>query len=207
MMKGKLVCLSGIHGVSDLIQAAIIQLDSNLCVRDASVKVARSVNAGRIYVTGAEKAIEAWHFGISKRADVMFECAGRALLYDSEIFPAMEEGKIILCQYGMLDSMAHICMHFATQDCDKLLEMEEFSRKFYVPDLTILVDIDPAKSAQWAVNEGADPKFYNVEYYTRLREIYFKLAKEKLSANKLRIIRANGDIEAFIKEVEGIIIL
>ncbi len=124
--------------------------------------------------------------------DALLFTADRAEHLEKEVRPALEEGKIIVCERYVYSTIAYQ----VAQGLDKtwLTELNAFAIK---PDLTILLDLDPEVSVK---RTSTKEKFETLEFLKKVRKNYLALANEE----KFSVIdagRAKNAVQESIRNV------
>ena len=136
----------------------------------------------------------------------LFEAA-RAQIVSEVIRPALEAGKIVICDRF---SDATVCYQgYAGGVSLKRIELlNDISTGGLKPDLTILLDIDTPTGLKRACKKGTDRmEEKDISYHRRVRSGYLELAKKE--TKRIRVVRVVSGIDdtrdAVMKEVEGVI--
>lgn len=114
------------------------------------------------------------------RTEILLFLAARAQLVEQEIKPALQNGKIVLCdRYG--DSTLAYQGYGHGLDLQILRQMLHFATDGIKPDLTLLLDLDveaglkrKKSSSEWNRTDA-----YEVALHKRVRAGYLQLASEE----------------------------
>lgn len=139
------------------------------------------------------------------RTEILLFLAARAQLVEQLIKPALQDGKIILCdRYG--DSTLAYQGYGHGLDLEKLRQMLDFATDHLKPDLTILLDLDVKLGLmrKKAEDEWNRLDAYEVLFHERVREGYLNLAREE--PNRWRIVDASQGIDAVQEDLLRIIL-
>ena len=139
------------------------------------------------------------------RTEILLFLAARAQLVEQLIKPALQDGKIILCdRYG--DSTLAYQGYGHGLDLEKLRQMLDFATDHLKPDLTILLDLDVKLGLmrKKAEDEWNRLDAYEVLFHERVREGYLNLAREE--PNRWRIVDASQGIDAVQADLLRIIL-
>jgi dTMP kinase len=139
------------------------------------------------------------------RTEILLFLAARAQLVEQLIKPALQDGKIILCdRYG--DSTLAYQGYGHGLDLLQLRQMLDFATDHLKPDLTILMDLDvktglmrKKAEAEWNRLDA-----YEVLFHERVREGYLNLAHEE--PKRWRIVDASQGIDAVQEDLFQIIL-
>ncbi|MDP7282059.1 MAG: dTMP kinase [Candidatus Undinarchaeales archaeon] len=116
-------------------------------------------------------------------ADAFLFAADRAEHLEHEIGPAINEGKVVVCERYKYSSFAYQTAQ--GQDLKMLKDIHFFARD---PDLTIYLDVTPEEGVN-RCDKGE--KFENIEFLTKVRGVYEELANDK--SNNFKRIDAMPD--------------
>lgn len=139
------------------------------------------------------------------RTEILLFLAARAQLVEQLIKPALQDGKIILCdRYG--DSTLAYQGYGHGLDLEKLRQMLDFATDHLKPDLTILMDLDVKTGLmrKKAEDEWNRLDAYEVLFHERVRQGYLELANEE--PERWRIVDASQGIDAVQEDLFQIIL-
>lgn len=139
------------------------------------------------------------------RTEMLLFLAARAQLVEQVIKPALQEGKIILCdRYG--DSTLAYQGYGHGLDLEQLNQMLDFATDHLKPDLTILLDLDVKTGLmrKKAKDEWNRLDAYEALFHERVREGYLRLAREE--PERWRIVDASQAIDAVQEDLFQIIL-
>lgn len=139
------------------------------------------------------------------RTEILLFLAARAQLVEQLIKPALQDGKIILCdRYG--DSTLAYQGYGHGLDLEKLRQMLAFATDQLKPDLTILLDLDVKTGLmrKKAEDEWNRLDAFEVLFHERVREGYLELAREE--PERWRVVDASQGIDAVQEDLFQIIL-
>lgn len=139
------------------------------------------------------------------RTEILLFLAARAQLVEQVIKPALQDGKIILCdRYG--DSTLAYQGYGHGLDLEQLRWMLDFATDHLKPDLTILLDLDVKTGLmrKKAEDEWNRLDAYEALFHERVREGYLQLAREE--PERWRIVDASQAIDAVQEDLFRIIL-
>lgn len=142
---------------------------------------------------------------LQPRTEILLFLAARAQLVEQVIKPALQDGKIILCdRYG--DSTLAYQGYGHGLDLEQLREMLDFATDHLKPDLTILLDLDVKTGLmrKKAEDEWNRLDAYEVLFHERVREGYLQLAHEE--PERWQIVDASQGIDAVQEDLFQIIL-
>ena len=139
---------------------------------------------------------------VSDRCESFLFLADRAQHIDTIVNPAVEAGKIVLCD-------RHIDSSVAYQGYGRGLDVEQIDRLNMLatngkrPDLTLVFDIDVETSMKRVGKEKDRMESAGVEFFNRVREGYLELAKQE--PERICVLDATKSIDEIHKEVVKIV--
>lgn len=136
------------------------------------------------------------------KTEALLYAASRRQHLVEKVMPALGDGKIVLCD-RFIDSSLAYQGHARGIGIDSILELNKFAIDKCMPDLTILLDIDPEIGLK-RINKDRDREvnridLEKIEFHNKVREGY-KLVYNN-NKNRIKIIDANKDIELVFNEV------
>lgn len=139
---------------------------------------------------------------VSDKCESFLFLADRAQHVDIMIKPALEQGKIILCD-RYTDSTVAYQGYGRKQDLDRINMLNKLATDSLKPDLTFVFDID-VETSQKRVGKDKDRlESAGIEFHNRVRDGYLKLAKQE--PNRIKVIDASKSIEEIHEEVKKVI--
>lgn len=161
--------------------------------------------------------------GMTTLTELLLYLAARAQHIKEVIKPALEEGKIVICDRFIDATLAYqgygrglnkeTCLVELIQKLNSLVT-NEASLQDIKPNLTFILDIDPAEGLKRAINIHKEAYFTDVypagkgdrieqeelEFHQRVRDGYFEIARQE--PQRVKIINRGENIE----EIHQIII-
>ena len=116
---------------------------------------------------------------ISPMTELMLFNASRAQLLDEVVRPALQTGKIVICD-RYTDSTIAYQGYGRRVDIETIRKVNSLATGTLKPDLTVLLDISP--EAGFARKTGQEPDRFDKEdrvFHRRVRAGYLKLAEEE----------------------------
>lgn len=116
---------------------------------------------------------------MNPRAETLLFLAARAQLVEQVIRPALAEGYVVISdRYG--DSTLAYQGYGHGNDLTLIRQMLSFATGGLIPDLTVLLDVDPAIGLRRKKKEGEWNRLdaYELEFHRRVRAGYLELARE-----------------------------
>jgi dTMP kinase len=174
-----LIVLEGVDGAGKGTQLAML--------RDALVARGR-----RVHVTAEPSTLP---IGLLLRkylrremTDAVPGPAGMALLFaadrmqhvEHEILPQLADGAIVICDRYVASSIAYQAATVTEDEAQREARMKwiaDVNSRARVPDLTIVLDLDPAIAAQRIARRGTESELYeHLELQRRVRHNYHRIA-------------------------------
>ncbi len=174
-MAGLFISFEGIDGVGKSTQADALEE----FVRERGREVVRSLEPG-----GTELGQEIRHLLLHRKGDVaprseaLLYAADRAHHVATKIRPALEAGKVVIVDRYLDSSVAY-------QGAGRELETKEvrdlslWATNGLLPDVTVLLDLDPAVARDRRDQTGTEPdrlEREKIEFFSAVRKCYLELA-------------------------------
>lgn len=139
------------------------------------------------------------HMNLDVRAELLLYEASRAQLVAAHYRPAIAEGAVVLCDRYADSSVAYQGYGRAVLPVEEVHELNRIATGGLVPDLTLLLDVDPAAGLEQATAGGADRlEQAGHDFHERVRAGYLALAAAE--PERVRLIRRDS-VEAVAAEV------
>lgn len=140
----------------------------------------------------------------SAETEILLFTAARRDHMERTILPALQAGKIVLCDRfadstRMYQGLSRGDLRSVVDQLHSLMIRQE-------PDLTILIDMDPAVGLSRALSrQTADERFeaFGEDLQTAMRQGFLDLATE--FANRFRIIDGARDIDAVAQDIAALV--
>lgn len=197
-MKGKFITFEGAEGSGKSTQIEMAQqyLESSgkdvLFLREpGGVKISEAIR--HILLDTETK-------DLSDECETLLYMAARAQLVEEVIIPALNNGKIILCD-RFLDSTIAYQGYGNGVNIEKIKNIGEFVTQGFKPDLTFLFDLDVEEGFA-RINRPKDRiEQRGIEYHNRVRSGYLKIAKGEPGRVMLIDARkSKEEIQSIVKE-------
>lgn len=139
---------------------------------------------------------------VSDRCESFLFLADRAQNIDTIVNPAVEKGKIVLCD-------RHIDSTVAYQGYGRGLNLERINKLNLlatdgrVPDLTIVFDIDVETSMQRVGKEKDRMESAGIEFHNRVRNGYLEIAKNE--PERVKVVDGRESIEKVFENVKDLV--
>lgn len=143
---------------------------------------------------------------VSDRCEAFLYLADRAQNIDTIIKPAINSGKIVLCDRHTDSSVAYQG-YGREQNIDNINMLNELAVNGVHPDLTIVFDIDTETSMARVGAEKDRLESAGIEFHKRVRNGYLEIAKK--NQQRIKVVDASQTIEDVqrdvIKIIEGVL--
>lgn len=135
---------------------------------------------------------------IPPSTDALLFAADRDLHYKKEIKPKLDQGFIVVSDRYIESSIIYQSVQSDEISIDWIKQINKFAR---LPDLTIILDIDPKISLARKSQEILE-KFEDTKFLDKVRTLYLDRAK----AEGYHIVNTNDIIEIVQQEIQTIVI-
>lgn len=139
---------------------------------------------------------------VSDRCEAFLYLADRAQNIDTIIKPAINSGKIVLCDRHTDSSVAYQG-YGREQNIDNINMLNELAVNGVHPDLTIVFDIDTEISMARVGAEKDRLESAGIEFHKRVRNGYLEIAKK--NPQRIKVVDASQTIEDVQRDVIKII--
>lgn len=139
---------------------------------------------------------------IAPKCELFLYLADRAQHINEKIIPALNEGKIVLCD-RYIDSTLAYQGYARGLDIEEIKYLNKIVTDSTMPDLTIIFDVTLETSIKRIGDKKDRLESEKSEFHKKVREGYLDLAKK--SPERIKIINANNDIETVFKDAIEII--
>lgn len=143
------------------------------------------------------------HEGIvADKCEMFLFLADRAQHVETFIKPAVEEGKIVLCDRHT-DSTIAYQGYGRGQDTELLKYLNQIAVNGLVPDITLLYDVSTEIACGRVGSEKDRMESAGVEFHKKVRQGYLELQKE--SPERIKLIDADRSIECVFEDTKKFI--
>ena len=133
------------------------------------------------------------HTSLDVRAELLLYEASRAQLVAAHYRPALEAGVVVLCDRYADSSVAYQGYGRDVLPVDEVRELNRIATGGLVPDLTLLLDVDPAAGLEQATAAGADRlEAAGLAFHERVRAGYLEIAAAE--PKRVKLIH-RGDVD------------
>lgn len=139
---------------------------------------------------------------VSDRCESFLFLADRAQNIDIIVNPAVNEGKIVLCDRH-IDSTVAYQGYGRGLDIDRIKMLNNIATNGRKPDLTIVFDIDVETSMHRVGKNKDRMESAGIEFHNRVREGYLKIAKEE--PERIKVVNSIQTVNDVFEEVKKIV--
>lgn len=146
------------------------------------------------------------HTQMNERTEALLYAAARSQHFYEVVEPAIEKGKLVLCDRFIDSSLAY--QGYARGiGMDEVLAINEFAIGKRFPDLTILFDIEPeiglARIHAHREREVNRLDAESLSFHHKVREGYYEAVKRY--PHRIKVVNANNSIEEVTNDVWDIL--
>lgn len=138
---------------------------------------------------------------VSPTAEAFLFLADRAQHIDMIVKPALDEGKIVLCDRHT-DSTIAYQGYGRGEDIESIKAFNDVATGGLKPDLTLLFDVDSETSMKRVGKDKDRMESAGIEFQKRVRAGYLEIAKEE--PERVKVLDSRKSIEELHQEVLGI---
>ena len=139
---------------------------------------------------------------VSNIAETFLYLADRAQHIEYKIKPALEEGKIVLCDRHTDSTLAYQG-YGRNQDIETIQGLNKIAVNSILPDLTIVFDVESETAQKRLTGEKDRLEAEGIEFHKKLRAGYLDIAKK--NPKRVKIVNANQGKEQVFNDTIKII--
>lgn len=200
MKKGLFITLEGADGCGKTTQLNLLK--EYLTSRGYEIVVTREPG-GKGVGEKLREILLNYDGEVSDRCEAFLYLADRAQNIDTIIKPAINSGKIVLCDRHTDSSVAYQG-YGREQNIDNINMLNELAVNGVHPDLTIVFDIDTETSMARVGAEKDRLESAGIEFHKRVRNGYLEIAKK--NPQRIKVVDASQTIEDVQRDVIKIIV-
>lgn len=140
-------------------------------------------------------------WSISSTSEMFLFMAARAQMVTDLIRPALDAGQVVVCDRFLLSTIVYQG-YAGGLDLDAIRRVGEIATGGLVPDLTVVLDIDPAVAQKRLTRPFDRMESKGTEYHRRVRDGFLAEAKIQVAAGRsvlvLDAVRSPDDLAADI---------
>ena len=139
---------------------------------------------------------------VSDRCESFLFLADRAQNIDIIVNPAVEEGKIVLCDRHIDSTVAYQGFGRGL-DIERIKMLNDIATNGRKPDLTIVFDIDVETSQKRVGSDKDRMESAGIEFHNRVRNGYLQIANDE--PERIKVVNSAQSIENVFEDVKKII--
>ena len=190
--RGKFITFEGGDGSgkSTQIQLAIRWLSES----GADVLLTREPGGTKVGEKIRELLLDPANAEMTDMTEMLLYAAARAQIAREVIEPALAEGRLVVCDRWADSSMVYQGAARGLGGAVRVVN-EYAAGGLFSPDITILLDLDPAEALGRAAGEGGGDRIeaLGTAYQEKVRAAYLELARE--CPERIRVVDAAGTVE------------
>ena len=136
---------------------------------------------------------------VADRCEMFLFLADRAQHVETFIKPAIEQGKIVLCDRHT-DSTIAYQGYGREQDIKLLNDLNKIAINGLLPDMTLLFDVSSEVAQQRVGSEKDRMESAGIEFHKKVRNGYLELQKQ--NPDRIKLIDANNTIDEVFEDVK-----
>lgn len=180
------------------------RLKSYLDTKDIEFMVTREPGGVRIAELIREVIHDPDHTEMDPKTEALLYAAARRQHLVQKVIPAVEEGKLVIFDRYVDSSMVYQG-YVRGLGVKEVYEMNRFATEDFMPDKTLLFDLDPVVGQERIHSSGVREvnRLDNegMAFHTKVREGYLKLAEEH--ADRIVLIDASLGMDEVFEQVKS----
>lgn len=189
-MKGKFITFEGSEGCGKSTQSKLLYL--YLKNKNYRVVYLREPGATKVSEKIRSILLDSKNRTMAPKCEMLLYMAARAQIVEEIIKPAINQGKIVICD-RFLDSTLAYQGYGLGMDISLIRNIGYFVTQGISPDLTILLDMPLKQGLHHRVRTCDRIEQRSLAYHQRVRKGYFKLAE--LSPKRIKIVKVDENKE------------
>ena len=195
-MKGKFITIEGPDGAGKTTQ--VRKISDYLKSKGVNVLVTREPGGTALGEKLREVLLTSEGESPVPEAEALIYAASRAQLVKKVIEPALDDGFIILCDRFVDSSLAYQGWARGL-GIEKLADINGWFLKGVWPDLTIVLDIDPAQSLKRISGKKDRLESEALEFHRKVREGFLKLSE--IYPDRIKVVDASQSPHEIFKTI------
>ncbi len=201
-MPGLFITLEGIEGVGKSTQVQFIA--DYLQQQGREFVITREPGGTPVGEGVRALVLDNKHTGMAADTELLLMFAARAEHIDKVIRPALEAGKVVLCDRFTDASYAYqgLGRNISTE---RISMLEEWVQQGLRPDLTLLLDAPVSTGLERAAKRSEKDRFESeaLDFFEAVRNCYLQIAKNE--PQRVKVIDASLELEEVKKQVLSIL--
>jgi dTMP kinase len=153
-----------------------------------------------------EVILDRSHTKMDGRTEALLYAAARRQHLVEKVIPALQEGKIVLCD-RFIDSSLAYQGYARGLGMDEVYKINDFAIENCMPSLTLLFDIEPEEGLKRiAANKGREQNrldLERIEFHHKVYDAYHQLAERY--EERIKVINAGQSFDKVKTEAEGVL--
>ncbi|MBI1317436.1 MAG: dTMP kinase [Candidatus Hydrogenedens sp.] len=202
MSRGLFISFEGVEGCGKSTQLRL--LEEYLRAQGRDCVVTREPGGVPIAEAIRELLLNPDHEAMTPEAELLLYAAARAQHVGEKIVPALEAGKVVLCD-RFADSTTAYQGGGRGFDTARLAQLHGWATGGRWPDRTLLLDLDAEAGLERARQRGRRDRIEreDIAFHQRVRQAYLDLAV--LEPERIKVVSASGSIEEIHQQIRGLV--
>lgn len=202
-MKGLFITIEGNDGSGK--STVITSLKNELAKLDIDVIYSREPGGSYVAEKIREVILDNDNIAMDDKTEALLYAASRRQHLKETVFPALEEGKIVICDRFIDSSLTYQGIARGL-GVDEVYNMNLFATEGFMPHLTIYLLVDPKVGLQRKSHQKELDRLEHekLEFHEKVYNGYLMLAER--FKDRVKIVNGNVTIEEECKAVNDIII-
>lgn len=200
---GVLLTFEGGEGCGKSTQARI--LGQRLTAAGVAARVLREPGGTRVGEAIRDILLDPASEGLDARAELLLYEAARAQHVAEVIEPALAVGEVVVCD-RFYDSSTAYQGYARGLPLDEVRALNHAATGGLVPDLTIVIDVDPQAALTRAIDASGSADRLEAEdsaFHERVRRGYLAIAREE--PERVVVVPGDGSVEEIANRVEHVV--
>lgn len=196
---GTFITFEGVEGSGKSTQLGL--LAKRLELADVHVRCLREPGGTAVGEAIRTILLDPQHLGLDARAELLLYEASRAQLVAEVIEPALQAGDVVLCD-RFFDSTTAYQGYARGLPLEEVARLNEAATGALIPDLTVVIDVDPALVLERACDASGAPdrlELEDVAFHQRVREGFLAIAR--VEPQRVVVVEGEGPVEVVAERV------
>lgn len=201
-MSGLFITIEGVEGCGKSTQ--VERLRQYLATRGYEVEVTREPGGTPIAEAIREILLDPAYSAMGAATELLLYEAARAQHVDERIRPALEAGKVVLCDRFADSTTAYQGAGRGLPE-DAVFRLHEIATRGVWPRLTIVIDVPVEEGLQRATRDGASDRIEREmpAFHERVRAGYLRLAERE--PERVRVVDGTRSIDAVAADIRALV--
>ncbi len=199
-MRGKFITFEGSEGCGKSTQSCMLY--EYLKAKGKRVIYLREPGATQISEKIRGILLDATNQGIVPECEMLLYMAARAQIVAEVILPALEAGKIVICDRFLDSTLAYQGFGLG-MDIVFIKKLGRFATQGIKPDLTLLLDLAVRKGLKHRELTRDRIEMRSVNYHLRVRRGYLALARQ--DPKRIKVVKVDKDKDKTQAKIRGLV--